>query len=431
MPYDWHSPPRSRPKAIRDRPPRGAILKFLHAADLHIDSPLRGLDRLDGAPVDEIRAAPRAAVRRLVDLALAERVDFVVIAGDVFDGRRSDVTPGIFFKAQMERLGDVPAFVARGNHDPAELIGAIPLARNVHLFDEKRPETVRIDRLGVALHGRSFATKTVLEDIAATYPEAVPGAINIGVLHTSLGGYDGHVAYAPTSLDVLRRKGYDAWCLGHVHERKIVSTAPLVLYPGNIQGRHVRECGARGAYVIDDARGELQATFHPLDSIRWAFVRLDVSRYASVDEVLVAATREIAASAAEHPGRTLCIRVELFGATLADGALRAESESLRAELTGGALDARIWIESLRVRTSPAVSLEGMRARDDLIGTLFTALHAARRDGEARMRLANALAPLQAKIPQDIAEAYETRLTDGPGLDAAIAEAEAILLGRIA
>ena len=186
-------------------------MKFLHAADIHLDSPLRGLDRYEGAPVDEIRNATRRALENLVALAIDEEVDFVILAGDLFDGDWPDFNTGLFFVRQMARLGekDISVYAVRGNHDAENrFTRKLPWPKNVHFFSSRKPESFPLDGVDVVLHGQSFANRDVQDDLAAAYPSAAPGKINIGVLHTSLDGRVGHASYAPTRLDVLRSRGY-------------------------------------------------------------------------------------------------------------------------------------------------------------------------------------------------------------------------------
>jgi DNA repair exonuclease SbcCD nuclease subunit len=187
------------------------MLKFLHAADVHLDSPLRGLERYPGAPVEEIRAATRRAFENLVALAVEEEVGFVLLAGDLYDGDWKDYNTGLFFAAQMARLEEagIRAFLIAGNHDAASQITRVlrPPA-NVKVFSTKRPETEILEDLGVAIHGQGFAQISVSEDLSAGYPRAVPHLFNIGMLHTSLDGRPGHASYAPCTVDGLRSRGY-------------------------------------------------------------------------------------------------------------------------------------------------------------------------------------------------------------------------------
>ena len=161
----------------------GGHVRFIHCADIHLDSPLRGLERYEGAPVEEVRGATRRAFDNLIQSAIRERVDFVVIAGDLYDGDWPDFNTGLFFAKGMAQLGEsgIPVYVVRGNHDAAsKLTRALPLPKNVHLFPDKAPKTLTDDNLGLAVHGQSFATAAVLDDLAGAYPDAHSGLLQFG-----------------------------------------------------------------------------------------------------------------------------------------------------------------------------------------------------------------------------------------------------------
>ena len=148
-------------------------MRFLHCADIHLDSPLRGLERYEGAPVEQVRGATRRAFENMVQCALREKVDFVVIAGDLYDGDWPDFNTGLFFAKGMAQLGEsgIAVYVVRGNHDAAsKLTRSLPLPKNVHLFPDKAPKSLTDDNLGLAVHGQSFATAAVFDDLAADYP---------------------------------------------------------------------------------------------------------------------------------------------------------------------------------------------------------------------------------------------------------------------
>ena len=180
------------------------MFKFIHAADIHLDSPLLGLERYEGAPAEEIRGATRKALENLVALAIEQSVAFVVIAGDLYDGDWKEFRTGLYFVKQMARLNaaGIPVFVIAGNHDAAnKMTRRLPLPANVRVLSDKEPETIRLDPWEVAIHGRSFPRRDVLENLVPSYPKAVPGWFNIGLLHTSATGYEGHDRYAPCTLD--------------------------------------------------------------------------------------------------------------------------------------------------------------------------------------------------------------------------------------
>ncbi|HEV7786627.1 MAG TPA: DNA repair exonuclease, partial [Thermoanaerobaculia bacterium] len=257
------------------------MFRFLHAADVHLDSPLRGLERYEGAPVEEIRGATRKAFVNLVDLAIHEEVAFLLLAGDLYDGDWRDYNTGLFFIAQMRRLeaAGIPVFVVAGNHDAASQITKVlrPPA-NVRMLGTKKPETVRLEEIGAAIHGQGFAAASVKEDLSAGYPTADPFLFNVGLLHTSLDGRPGYASYAPCTVAGLRSRGYQYWALGHVHEREEVSRDPWIVFPGVLQGRHVRETGAKGATLVTVGDREVVSVeAHELDVMRWAVCTADAT----------------------------------------------------------------------------------------------------------------------------------------------------------
>ena len=219
------------------------MFKFIHAADVHLDSPLRGLSRYESAPVDAIRGACRRAFENLVDLALEEKVAFVVLAGDLFDGDWKDYSTGIYLSRQLGRLGkcNIPVYAVAGNHDAAnKMTKTLDSPNNINFLSSTKVETIRLDHVPVTIHGRSFRTQHVDENLAAAYDAAEKGRFNIGLLHTSLDGREDHASYAPCALGDLLSKGYQYWALGHVHKQEIVLDDPWVVFSGCIQGRHIR-----------------------------------------------------------------------------------------------------------------------------------------------------------------------------------------------
>ena len=170
-------------------------LRFLHAADIHLDSPLKGLAKHDGSAAESIRTATRAALDQLVGLAIDEQVSFLIIAGDLYDGDWRDYRTGLFFASQMGRLygAGIPVYLLHGNHDArSQITRRLTLPGNVHVFGSRKPQSFEIDGLNVFLHGQSFRQRDVTDNLALNYPKPVPGAFNIGVLHTGLGGMGGH-----------------------------------------------------------------------------------------------------------------------------------------------------------------------------------------------------------------------------------------------
>ena len=270
-------------------------IKFVHAADVHLDSPLRGLERYEGAPVEQIRGATRKAFVNLVNLCIQKRVNFLILAGDLYDGDLLDYQTGLFFANQMSKLQSlVSKFIwcratttlrARSLRVSAYLIMCIP-------FPVVNPHTGG-SRIRVALHGWSYPTRAVTEDISQRYPDPLSGFYNIGILHTSLDGRPGHDHYAPCSLQNLINRGYDYWALGHIHQREIVTEKPLVVFPGNLQGRHVREAGAKGCIYVEVSGGQTQIDFHPLDVVQWAVCTVNLGGIETPAEAIDTAVEQL------------------------------------------------------------------------------------------------------------------------------------------
>lgn len=421
-------------------PVEAIFMKFIHAADIHLDSPLRGLSRYDGAPVDELRGATRRALQNLVELSIEEDVDFLLIAGDIYDGDWKDHNTGLFFVSQMAQLSDakIPVVLINGNHDAAnKMTRDLRLPNNVIRLSHRKAETAKSQRfedLGVAIHGRSFANAAELDNLASEYPEKVPGMFNIGLLHTSLTGADGHEPYAPCNLDDLRRRGYDYWALGHVHTRSIVCEDPLVVYPGNIQGRHIRETGPKGCYIVTtDTSGHCQLDFIRLDVARWEHLRVDVRETLSKEEVFDRCNDALAELAAEAEGKPLAIRVTLSGATAAHQELIADQvdatnqiRSIAMSVTGN----RAWIERVECNTSQPATF-GETETDGPLAELIRYIAELRSDQDSLQSLSIELSELRKKLPDEVFRGPDAIPLDKVGFLAGLVDdVQALLIQRL-
>lgn len=350
--------------------------RFLHVADIHLDSPLTGLARYEGLPIDDVRAATRAAFDNMIDFACRAAVDFVVIAGDLFDGDWRDMGTGLYLARQMGRLekAGIAAYVLQGNHDAASVVTkSLPWPVNVLRFGSRTPQTFRIEELGVALHGWGFAHQAAPDNLAIRYPDAVPGLFNIGVLHTSLSGRPGHAAYAPCEIADLRSRGYDYWALGHVHTFERVSEDPPVIFPGNVQGRNIRETGAKGGVLVDVEDGVI-SRIEPVhfDVLRWARVAIDCVGCESMDDFQLRLRDGLAAARTGEPtDRGLVVRVVLEGATPLSGALHDAQSQLRddARAHATAISPDLWIEKVQVRTASPQSAGTAQLSDEIVALL--------------------------------------------------------------
>lgn len=386
-------------------------MKFIHAADIHLDSPLTGLSAYGDAPVDLLRTATRDAFSNLVSEAIDESVDFVVIAGDLYDGNWKDYNTGIFFSREMGRLNaaGIPVYLIYGNHDAeSETTKKLSLPANVHAFGANKPQTFRIPELKVALHGQSFKHAATTHNLASGYPAPEPGWLNIGVLHTALEGYAEHPSYAPCSIAELSAKGYQYWALGHVHEFSKLASDPWIVFPGNLQGRHIRETGPRGAVMVtadEDCILSVERIF--TDVLRWHRLDVDVSSAGDLVETVRLVGQSLEKLIDETPTtKPLAVRVVLSGQSAAHGDLFGDEARLRAELLGLSASLagdRIWIEKVRLETSPAMDAEMIRARADAIADLQVLLEAAPTDPVLLASLSEDLRTLVDRAPHELSE----------------------------
>jgi exonuclease SbcD len=362
-------------------------MKIVHAADLHLDSPLRGLTSYEGAPVEDVRSATRRAFGALIDLCLQEEAKLLLIAGDLYDGDFRDYSTALFFTEQVARLrdGGTQVIWLRGNHDAANRITRhLRTAEHVHELSHESPQTLLFEQLGVALHGQGYATRDVHENLVRTYPEPRADLLNIGLLHTALDGREGHAPYAPCTAVDLKAKGYDYWALGHVHAREVLSDQPWIVFPGNLQGRHIQETGPKGATLIEVNSGRVtRVTARTLDRVRWELTEVDVTGARTFADVLDLATTELGAKRKGTEDRVLATRVRLVGATEAHSDLCRDRARVEAELRAFAVDrGDIYLERVKYATVGELSAEALASRRDALGDLFRDMDALRSDPEA-------------------------------------------------
>jgi DNA repair exonuclease SbcCD nuclease subunit len=333
---------------------------IFHAADIHLDSPLRGLEQYDGAPAAALRGATRRALERLVEQAIESRANLVVIAGDLYDGESDDYSTALFLNTQLDRLhqAGIEVCVIRGNHDAHSVLTRhLRMPPNVHVLSAERAETKPYDALGVAVHGQSYATRAVTENLALGYPKPIAGMFNLGILHTCVTGSEGHESYAPCSLEDLKRLGYDYWALGHVHAPALLCERPLVVMPGNLQGRHARECGPRGFVSVEVGAGvPPRHTICPIDVVRWEAVEVDVTGIGGVDALVDQAERAVVVAASRTDAPVVALRIRIVGTTPAHARIAADPDRVVNEIrsqatrvTGG----RVWIEKVKLHTRSA------------------------------------------------------------------------------
>jgi DNA repair exonuclease SbcCD nuclease subunit len=402
---------------------------FLHVADCHLGSPLAGLAARDGALAETFDRAVWRAFESIIELALSEAVDFIVIAGDVFDGAWRDWSTGQAFVRQLGRVtqAGIRVVMIRGNHDAASVIsGRLPLPDGAVWLSADAPETIDWPDLAVAVHGMSFKVPAVTESLVGRYPPPIPGRFNIGVLHTALDGRPGIDRYAPASLADLKGRGYDYWALGHVHTREVVHPhAPTVVFPGNIQGRSIRETGEKSVTLVTVDGGAVSLRHVPVDHARFASLEVDVGGADTLEIVETRVRAAVADTLAEAEGRSLAVRIRLVGVTPLADTLAAGRESLRQELQAAlaALPGSVAIEkvetAVRADSGHHAGLPGIDLEEVLS---CVAMADAIRQG-----LADDLSTIVAK--GRMPHAARAALDDDD--DAILAAARAMILARLA
>ncbi len=398
---------------------------FLHAADLHLGSPLLGLALKDEAIARRFAEASRRAFTSLVTQAINERVAFVLIAGDIYDGEWRDTSIGLFFARELARLHRelIPVYIIKGNHDAESVVtSAITLPEAVTVFSTRKTETRLLEDLRVAIHGRSFPTREVADNWALAYPEAKHGWFNIGLLHTSCDGRPGHASYAPCTLADMAARGYDYWALGHVHEFEIVSSDPYVVYPGNLQGRSVRECGPKGAVIVDVEDGRVTNLRRIVtDQARWAVLAVDAQPHETEAALLGALEDAFRSVADAAEGRLVAARVRLTGETALHRRLVADQARFADEVLAAAQRCAedIWLEKLSLETREPAFATG----DALAGVDLGALLAG---GETETIITRFVEDLELVRSKSSGAKLPFTGEDAPAL---IAQARALLLGR--
>ena len=355
-------------------------MRFLHLADVHLDTLFAGR----GEEVRRrLRDASREALRRGFDRARRERVDAVLVAGDLFDGTRLSLATERFLGTEVAALAEagIPLVYVTGNHDPGTLFGPgpgthgrLPWMERVHLLDGPEPRTVEVRREGRlvgTVTGAGHATNREERDLSrGLRPPGGSGVPAVALLHTQVGGAGGeeaHDRYAPSDLSHLRMAGFDYWALGHIHLRQVLESFPGIHYPGNVQGRSPRERGPKGGLLVEiaSAGAPPDVTFVELASVRWETIVVDDLSDSAHGELLVRRVlerwRRARTSDPGLPGTEWMVRVELQGPCPLHGILRDPSEraALAEDLAPrlGALEVEVRTGALRAALDLAPALE--------------------------------------------------------------------------
>ncbi len=416
----------------------------MHAADVHLDSPLCSLRSLDEATAAQLHRASRRSLEVIVQTAIDSKVSAVVLAGDLFDGPVKDAGAGLWVESQFKRLvrEKIAVVLIRGNHDAvSNAQRVLKWTAGIYELSADQPESVVLDDARLAIHGQSFGARAESTDLAATYPNAVMGYFNIGLLHTSLSGSSQHDCYAPTSIGLLESKGYQYWALGHIHQRteQSLSDKCWIGYSGNTQGRHVRECGSKGCYLVHILDNQLEKMeFIATDSLRWNLLAVDVQqieRLSEIEDLVEDALCPLFAASHSAPIAN-AVRLHLEGSTALHAELTqpetlerlTEALAVRVHQSGD-----IWLESVKVRTHPARVMASSADLDLPLKYLSQITDEIREDERLRKELQSTLDELLKKARVDLSEvgwALTQDTTRDEELMALLGQAEDLLVSRL-
>ena len=418
-------------------------MRFVHAADIHLDSLLLNLALTEETQIGRMQGASRSAFDRLVQLCIDRDAAFLLLSGDLFDHDKPNMQTVRYLRSQLLRLNDkgIRVAIIKGNHDALNRTSSgLEPPPKTHVFREGKPDTKLWDDLPVpiAIHGQSFSAGPVTENLAARYPAAVAGYLNIGLLHTSLVGNEDHDPYAPCTLAELVAHGYDYWALGHIHKGAVLHREPWVVYPGNLQGRHAKETGPKGCVLVEIENTRI-AHVEPvaLDTVRWEQVAIDLAGRVNWYELTDAVRHGLAEAYGNADGRPLAARVLLTGHTPLHGEIEIGPARLRhlvTELADEEGAGEIWIEKIRNDTSPADSVADERSTAiELPSELLPIVRELTSD-PARLAglLEEELGALRSRLPEELRRfSLLDELADPAQAGAAVSRLEARLAARLA
>ena len=380
-------------------------IRFVHAADLHLDSPFVGIKA--AAPdnvASALHGATFAAYENIIKLCIDEQVDALLIAGDVYDSADRSLRAQLKFVDGLRRLDDagIRSFVCHGNHDPLDgwearldypprctRFGSVFEA--VPVFENEPGRAV--------VHGISYPTRDVNENLVPRLGAVDPDTFSIGLMHANVGNRSGHNPYAPCSQDDLERTGINYWALGHVHTREVLSTqSPTVVYPGNSQGKHPNETGARGVYLVDvDDGGTVNLDFKAVDTVRWERPVLDIFRMETEQDLRDGLHQSMESALAEAEGRSVVLRITLTGRGGTHSALRQPNfiQDLIDDLTGewSRRSPFAWCERIEDETRPSFNRQERIKGFDFLAEVLKTSDRAKDDDDMRARMRKGLSDL--------------------------------------
>lgn len=352
--------------------------KFIHCADLHLDSPFESIHECSPEIAESLRNATFDSFQNIIDLALEENVDFIIISGDIYDSGNRNIRTQYRFNQLLKHLADsdIQCFLAHGNHDPlSSWENSIKLPDNVYRFgyDSIGISTAKRNNEVLAnVYGISYRQRDVKANLASQFPQKNDNdPFSIGVLHCNVGGITEHDNYAPCTIDDLVKCGMDYWALGHVHNKMVLKADyPYIVYPGNSQGRNIRETGEKGCYLVQiDENKNIEASFIPIDKIRWFIKEINISNIDNIQDLIDELIKEKESIRSASDERDSIIRFRLNGRTSLNREIRDKEAEIIQILREDENDRKqfAWVESIVLNTRSYIDISSRKQVDDFIG----------------------------------------------------------------
>ncbi|MET1014966.1 MAG: DNA repair exonuclease [Paenisporosarcina sp.] len=353
-----------------------STIRFFHAADLHLDSPFKGVTSMPASQLKSLRESTFKAFQTLIDYTVQEKPDFLLIVGDIYDGEDRSLRAQHKFQQGMELLHvhQIPVFLSHGNHD--HLGGKwtrFQLPENVHVFDKKTEKKhIQIRQQDIYISGFSYKERHVKESMMPLYEEAThQDALHIGMLHGSLAGDTTHAVYAPFTKDELLSKNYDYWALGHIHKRQVLNVEPPIVYPGNIQSRHRNEKGIKGFYDVSLEKGHSTLNFVPTSAIIYDQVICSCKDIVHANEWFDVMEEVIDRFRSEHGAGVIEVllteidihTLAMFEATPMDEWLAMIRENQEFK------DPHVWVQSISLEMPETVEMESSGLTEQVLSVM--------------------------------------------------------------
>lgn len=371
---------------------RKTYFSFIHCADLHLDSPFEGIHSISPNIAEVLRVATFKAFDNLIDLAIRRKVDFIIIAGDVYDGADRSLRAQWRFHQALGRAVEsgIQCFLVHGNHDPLSSWEAgLSIPPGAHRFDGERVDYITAKRGNEELariYGISYPSREIRYNLVDQFPKDRNQIFSIGVLHCNVGGSPEHDNYAPCTLDDLISCNMDYWALGHIHTRSILrENRPWIIYPGNTQGRSVRETDARGCYLVKVGdSGIAEAEFLPTDVVRWAIEKIYIDNFSNMDHLMDVLYQKRENIRSSSSGRPVILRFYIYGRGDLHRELGKQVSDITASLRDGEEERKqfVWVESIQVQTRPAIDISQRRQVEDFVGEFLKATEDLRKSQDA-------------------------------------------------